>query len=311
MGIPVNKIIKYINNPRLVVPLLGSKGYLRFLSDETYLKISYRAFIGEKLDLNNPESFNAKLQWLKIHDRNPMYKVMVDKYAVREYVASVIGPQYLVKLYFYGDSVLDIDINELPKKFVVKKNNDSGGVSICLNKNFFDLNAAQKKLQENKSNVFYHYGREWPYLDVPQKIIVEEYLEVEEGKELLDYKFLCYNGKPLFAFVCSGRTSSLCVDFYDTEWNHLPFTRHYPNSVNPILPPTQLNLMLELASKLSRGIPFVRVDFYEVDNHVYFGELTFYPGSGFEEFSPVQFDYELGKYIDLKLAYEFASRDGN
>lgn len=278
-----------------------SKGYLNILNDTIYLKILYYLKIGKKLNLNNPKSFNEKIQWLKLNDHNPDYTIMVDKYAVREYISKKIGSKYLIPLIGSYDNFNQIDINKLPDKFVIKCNHDSGGVFICDDKEKFDFKEAKKKIEYKLKRNYFYSGREWPYKNVIPKIVVEEYI----GKDIIDYKVMCFNGKPEIIFTCSERHSEgLKVTFFDLDWNRLPFSRHYPSSTKSIAKPQNLMTMIELSKKLAKDIPFVRVDWYEENGNLYFGELTFYPGSGLEEFNPDEWDNKLGDLIDLSVVKE-------
>ena len=271
------------------------------MSDELYLKIWYRQRIGRKLDLKEPKGFNEKIQWLKLYDRNPDYIKMVDKYEAKKYVSSIIGEQYIISTLGIYDKFEDINFEELPNKFVIKCTHDSGGVVICKDKNALDFNKAKKKINKCLKKNYFYEGREWPYKNVKPRIIIEEYMENQDKSELQDYKIMCFNGKAKCSFVCSERnTNGLKVDFFDLDWNKMPFERHYPNSDKKIKKPQNYDLMIKLAEKLSKNIPFVRVDFYEINGKVYFGELTFYPGSGMEEFTPEKWDFELGSWLTLQ-----------
>lgn len=272
------------------------------LPDNIYLKLMYKVMTGQKLDLNNPKTFNEKLQWLKLYDRNPLYTTLVDKFAVREYIKDKIGEEYLIPL-LGGPwkSVDEIPFDTLPNQFVLKTTHDSGGVVICKNKAEFNIQAAKEKLNKSLKHNFYYGGREWPYKNVPPQIIAEKYMVDESGEELKDYKLMCFNSKVKASFVCSDRFSKdgLKVTFYDSDWKRLPFERHYPASKVDIDKPKSYEEMVHIAEKLSENMKFVRMDFYEINGKVYFGEFTFYPGSGFEEFNPPEWDEELGKWIEL------------
>lgn len=293
-------------NPRLIVPFLGQRKIMSLMPDAMYLKITYRAFIGEKLDLVNPRGFNEKLQWLKLYDRNPAYTSLVDKCSAKELVAERIGEQYIVPTLGVWKSFDQIDFNKLPNQFVLKTNHDSGTVIVCSDKKQFDLTAAKKTIDRSLSKNFFYVGREWPYKNITPVVFAEEFLSQGNSQnELIDYKFLCFNGEVKCLFVCTGREKDdLRVDFFDKEWNPLPFERHYPKA--DMLPerPQTLEEMIVLSEKLSQGIPFVRVDFYYTGERIYFGEMTFYPGNGTEEFSSREWDERLGSWIDLSLVKE-------
>ena len=270
------------------------------VSDRTYLKLQYRACVGKKLNLNRPTGFNEKLQWLKLYDRNTDYIRMVDKCDVKEYVANAIGDEYIIPTLAVWERAEDITIDELPEQFVLKCTHDSGSVVICKNKADFDLEKAKAQLAiALQKNMFWH-GREWPYKNVKPRIIAEQYMSDDSG-ELSDYKFMCFNGTVKCSFVCTERFSGkgLHVTFLDKDWKVMPFERSFPSVKEGLPKPLNYEKMVELAEKLSAGIPFVRVDFYEVDNQIYFGELTFFPGNGTETFQPKEWDDILGSWIEL------------
>jgi hypothetical protein len=257
----------------------------------------------KELDFENPQTFNEKLQWLKLYDRKPEYTMMVDKYKVRDYIAEKLGEEYLIPLLGVWDDPDDIDFDALPNQFVLKCNHNSGtGMCICKNKSKLDIKKVKKELKKGLKENYYLTGREWPYKDVPRKVIAEKYMKDNSAtEELTDYKLMCFDGKVKCSFVCSERfsKSGLKVTFYDTDWKVMPFERHYPKSRNPIKKPYGYEKMVELAEKLSKNIPFVRVDFYEINGKIYFGELTFFPGTGLEEFTPFDWDKTLGSWIKL------------
>ena len=292
-------IFKYILHPKKVIlEIINRLGPL--LSDKLYIKIRYRLTIGKKLDLKNPKTFNAKLQWLKLHDRNPEYTTMVDKYLVKNYVANIIGKEYIIPTLGVWNSAEEIDFDTLPNQFVLKCNHNSGlGMCVCKDKSKLNIPAVKQSLNEGMRQNFYLYGREWPYKNVKRKIIAEKYMEGSDGKPLVDYKLMCFNGKVKCSFTCTERENDLKVTFFDNNWQRLPFERHYPASKIEIPKPLKFNKMKELAETLSKNTRFLRVDFYEIDQKIYFGELTLYPGCGYEEFSPEKWDGILGDWIQL------------
>lgn len=299
----MSRIGKLVKNPFLAYDLAAGMGLTRWVGDEVHLRLMYRANMGCWPDLESPKTFNEKLQWLKLHDRNPLYTTLVDKYRVKQWVSDRIGEQYVTKTYDVWDSVDEIDLSGLPDRFVLKTNHDCGGIAICGDRAAFDFGAAKKKLDAHLHTNYFWRTREWPYKNVKPCIFAEEYLEPNPVKnDLVDYKIMCFGGKARCAFTCEGRgEGDLRVDFFDLDWNRLPFTRHYPNSDSPVPRPAGLERMIELSERLSQDIPFVRVDFYEVGSDLYFGEMTFYPGSGMEEFNPEQWDEELGTWVELPL----------
>lgn len=274
------------------------KKMIRCLPDSLYISLQYYHHFYSFPNFKNPQKFNEKIQWLKLHDRKPQYTMMVDKYAVKEYVASVIGKQYIIPTLGIWDCAEDIDFNVLPEKFVLKCTHDSGSVVICRDKSCFDIEAAIQKLNKGLMRNGFWYGREWPYKNVKPRIIAERYL-TDNPK---DYKYFCFNGIPRIVLVCSERFSDggLKEDFFDENWNHLDLCRpNHGNSKEKIEKPENHELMMSLAAELSKDIPFVRIDFYEVEGIVYFGEITFYPASGFEGFKPEEWDCKLGEWIEL------------
>ena len=299
MGDGMN-IINFIKNPSDIIIVFAEKNILR-ISDKRFLKILYKNKMGKKLNLKNPNTFNEKLQWLKLYDRNPDYTKMVDKYEVKKYVAKTIGEEYIIPTLGIYNDFDEINFEKLPNQFVIKCTHDSGGNIICKDKTKLDFKNARKKIGKCLKRNYYNAGREWPYKNVKPRIIIEKYMQDGIQDELMDYKFMCFNGKVKCSFVCSERyeKDGLKVDFYDLNWNKMPFQRHYPNSNKDIPKPKNYELMIQLAEKLSKEIPFVTVDFYEINGKVYFGELTFFPGSGFEEFTPEKYDKILGDMLEL------------
>lgn len=293
-----------INTKKLsykIFMFLKHRNYTDILSDKLYLKIIFKLRLGYSLDLKNPQTFNEKLQWLKLYDRNPKYIQMVDKYEVRKYISENIGEEYLIPLIGVYNRFEEINFEELPNQFVIKCTHDSGGVVICKNKSKFDIRKAKEKIKKSMKRNFYYSGREWPYKNIKPKIIIEQYMEDKKAKELIDFKIMCFNGIPKFSFTCFERyNDGLKVTFYNLSWEKMSFERHYPSSTKNIEKPKNYELMLELSKKLSKNIPFVRVDWYEINGKLYFGELTFYPGSGLEEFKPFSWDKKLGNLLSLE-----------
>jgi len=288
------KLLNYIIK---IICYIDCKGYLH-LDDKLYLKLRFKQKMCKKLNLENPKTFNEKLQWLKLYDKKDIYTKMVDKYDVKEYVSNMIGDEHIIKTLGIYDDFDEIDFDKLPGQFVIKCTHDSGGIVIVKDKTKFDIKKARKKINRCLKHNYYYFGREWPYKNIKPRIIIEEYM----GENLNDYKIMCFNGEPYYSFVCTDRNSSqgLHVTFFDDKWSKMNFERHYPSSNKKIDKPINYDKMLELSRVLSKSIPFVRVDWYEINNKIYFGELTFFPGSGFEEFTPEEWDYKLGDLIDLE-----------
>lgn len=275
----------------------------RIIPDEFYLKIVYKGYMNKRLNLDAPKTFNEKLQWLKIHDRNPLYTKLVDKYEVRKYIADTIGEEYLIPLVGGPwSSFNEIDFDNLPNQFVLKCNHDSGGLVICRDKSELNIEAVRKKIDKSLKRNFFWIGREWPYRNIKPCIIAEKYMVDESGYELKDYKIFSFDGEPKALFVACDRnseTEETTFDFYDMNFDHLPFTNGHQNSNKKIERPPSFEIMKLLASKLSKWIPQVRVDFYDINGKVYFGELTFSHWSGMVPFIPEEWDCIFGNWILL------------
>lgn len=276
------------------------KYLMRYIPDKTYLQIYYFLQFGKLCDFKNPTTFNEKLNWLKINNRDSLYTKLVDKYEVKEYVEKVIGGGYTIPTLGVWEHFDDINFDMLPDQFVLKCTHDSEGLVIVKDKSKMDKNAAREKIETALRHNFYYVGREWPYKNVHPRIIAEQYMEDHIDKELRDYKFYCFDGIPKIMYIASNRNSGhVNFDFYDMEFNHLDITQKYPNASEPLRKPKHFKEMIGLAKKLSNGFPHVRVDFYEVDRKVYFGELTFFSMSGLTPFKPAKWDKIMGSWLTL------------
>ncbi len=275
----------------------------RFFPDRKYLEILFPLRTGYTLNLECPQSFNEKLQWLKLNDHSPKYQQMVDKVEAKKYVANIIGEEYIIPTLGVYKSPDDIEFDALPDQFVLKCTHDSGSVFICTDKDNFDRKTVVRKLRKCLKSNYYPYNREWPYKHIRPRIIAEKYMENPGCRELLDYKIYCFHGKPMYCQVVSDRKTRKSMDFFDCNWNHQPFhkSKEYPFALKTPTMPENYAQMLELARKLSEGITFVRVDFYEIKGKVYFGELTFFPASGMGGFEPMEWDYKFGDLIHLPI----------
>ncbi len=294
---------KYIFNKNYRFLINSELHFYDKMPDEKFLKKKFKAVMGKGLDLENPITFNEKLQWLKLYDRKPEYTMMADKYEVRKYIANRLGEEYLIPLIGVWDNPDDIDFDKLPDKFVLKCNHNSGlGMCICKDKSKLNIKKVKRKLKKGLKQDYYLTCREWPYKEIKRKIIAEKYMEDSTG-ELMDYKFMCFNGKVKCIFTCTERfdNDGLKVTFFDTNWRKLNFKRHYPTSEIDISKPENLDEMICFAEMLSKDINFLRVDFYNINGKIYFGELTFFPGSGYEEFTPESVDEELGNLINITV----------
>lgn len=293
-------LMKLIKKPHYLIVLLGYRGFFKWMSDETYLKIAYSCKFDKKLNLQNPTTFNEKLQWLKLNDRNHKYTMFVDKYEVRRFIEKKIGKKYLIPLLGVWKDVEEINFDELPNQFVLKCTHDSGSLVICNDKSKLDLTKVKKKLNKFLKRNYYWGGREWGYRNINPRIIAEKYMVDESGTELKDYKFFCFNGTPKIIQVDFDRFKSHKRNLYNTNWEYIPAALQYPTEPQKrISKPQNLDEMLRLAELLSENIPFLRVDFYSINDRVFFGELTFFPGSGHEKFYPEKYDDILGDWLQL------------
>ena len=295
------KIIKkLIQKPKLILYILDRINFIR-IRDSLYLKLSFEYNMNKKLNLENPETFNEKLNWLKLYNRKEEYTNLVDKYEVKKYIANTIGEQYIIPTLGIWEKFDDIDFDRLPNQFVLKCTHDSGSTIICKDKNKFDKKTAKKKIEKALKKNFYYICREWPYKNVKPRIIAEKYMVDESREELKDYKIFNFNGECKVIEVDYNRFENHKRNFYTPNWDYIDLRILYPNDPTHIIEkPKKLNLMLELANKLSQNIPFVRTDFYSIDDKIYFGELTFYHEAGYGKFYPEEYDKIFGKWINLE-----------
>lgn len=298
----IQKIAKALFNEKYRFIVASNRGCCQKTSDKDFLHKKFNYTVNRNLDLDNPKSYNEKLQWLKLYDRKPEYTRMVDKYEVKKLVSELIGEEFVIPTIGVWDKFDDINFDSLPEKFVLKCTHDSGGLVICKDKSHFDKKAAKKKISKCLKRNYYYSHREWPYKNVKPRIIAENYMEDTKTAELRDYKFFCFDGDVKALFVATERQKAgeeVKFDFFDENFNHLPVKQGHPNAeVTPEMP-ERFEEMKRLASVLSQNIPHVRVDFYEVDGKVYFGEMTFYHFSGFVPFEPEEWDYKFGEWIEL------------
>lgn len=277
----------------------------RLLPDKSYLSLKFYKEFGRFPNWKNPQTFSEKLQWLKLYDRKPEYTVMVDKYAVKDYVASRIGSKYVIPTLGVWDKLEDIEWNKLPNQFVLKTTHGGGneGVVICRDKTTFDRQKAIRVLQESLLCDLFEIWREWPYKNVPKRIIAEKFIEPNpETKDLSDYKFFCFDGEVKGLFVATERQNpneEVKFDFFDADYNHLPFRQGHDHA--KVMPPKPKNfeLMKQLSERLSKGLTHVRVDLYDVGDKVFFGEMTFFHFSGMVKFEPEEWDYKIGEWLNL------------
>lgn len=276
-------------------------GFFRFMPDEKYLKKAFKCYAGYSPDLLNPKTFNEKLLWLKLYDRRPEYTTMVDKYAVKKWVAERIGKEYIIPTLGVWEHFDDIDFDIFPNQFVLKSTHDSGGLVIVKDKNNFNKSAAKKIIERRLKQNYYYIWREYPYKNVPPRIIAEPYMICKNGNPIAEYKIFCFNGKAKMILVCKGAAHSpgRTNDYCDLDFNRLPFTSLNRNSAGKLERPAQMDKMIELAETLAENTPQIRVDLYLCDDKIFFGELTLYHNSGICPIEPYEWDIQLGSWINL------------
>lgn len=316
MATTTENIVQTIRHPSRLYLLATKLGLTNGVSDEEHLKRTFKIRMGYPLDLDDPRTFNEKLQWLKLHDRNPLYTTLVDKAAVKDWVAERAGPEYVTPIYAVWDRAEDIDISGLPRSFVLKCNHDSGGIAICRDKDDFNLASAKRLLASHLKKNWYWVGREWAYKDVRPCILAEEFLdpakagggvchdgEVAERSDTYDYKFFCFDGEPRFVLVSYGLSNHEALlqrRFLWMDWSPAPFS--YGSSASlPAMPsqPQCFDEMVRLARLLSEGIPFVRVDLFQYEGRPRFSEMTLYPNAGWTPFEPAEYDRIIGDMLQL------------
>ena len=269
----------------------------RYWPDKLYLSLYYRLTFHRQLHWRNPQTFNEKLSWLKIYNRRPEYTQMADKYAVKQHVANLVGGGYIVDNLLVTDSWDEIDFSVLPERFVIKCTHDSGGAFVCRDKNTFDFEGTRQIIERNFKRNYFFPCREWPYKNIQPRIIIDRYLDDHTGNELRDYKWWCFNGVPTYMY-CTIKGKDVYENFYDMDFKPVAIDHGFPRHQPEFERPANFELMKELATKLSQGIPFVRVDFFDVEGKVYFGEFTFYDWAGLRPFGG-DWDKKLGALIKL------------
>lgn len=298
----LKKLKKYCADSSYRFVVNAALGLYHSMPDRDYLERKFEALMGTPLHLDAPQTFNEKLQWLKLYDRKPEYTMMVDKYRVREYITQKIGAEYLIPLLGVWDSPDEIDFAALPEQFVLKCNHNSGlGMCICKDKSTLDLRKVRRELRKGLRQDYYLPGREWPYKDVPRKIIAEKYMIDNDVNELRDYKFFCFRGEVKCFKVDFDRFIDHRANYFDPNGNPMPFGEVVcpPKPDKQLVLPENLGKMISLAENLSGDVPFLRVDFYNIHGRIYFGELTFSPASGMGRFIPEEWDAILGSWLQL------------
>lgn len=302
----VSKAVTAIKNPRFIVLYFLHK-FTHFIKDDRkYAEWCYRFERNGKIDILNPKTFNEKIQWMKLYYHNPILTKFVDKYEAKFLVADKIGQEHIIPTLGVWDSFDDIDFSTLPEKFVLKTTHGGGslGVVVCTDKSSFDMQAAKSKLNASLKSDYYQY-REWAYKNVKRRIIAEKFMsdDSENNKNgISDYKFYCFNGVPKFLYMSQGLEvhETARISFLTMDWQFAPFRRidFAPFEQLPAKPRT-FDQMIEVCKKLSSGLPFVRVDLYEIDQQVYFSEMTFYPCNGSMPFYPQEWDLKTGEMFEL------------
>ena len=292
---------KFLTDPMTRLNILSHYKLLTWMSSETFLRKAFRYSMGRELDLENPVTYTEKLQWLKLYDHRPEYTRMVDKYGVKQYVAERLGEEHVIPVLGVWERAEDIDFDSLPQRFVLKTTHDSGGIVVCKDKSKLDIEAARKRMKRFLKRDYYEHKREWPYKDVKPRIMAEKYMEDTRQGELRDYKFFTFGGEPRVLYIAQGRGKGgeTVADFFDMDFNHLPFTIDHDMADVPPEKPVQFEEMKRMAALLSQGTPQLRVDFYEVDGQIYFGEMTFFHCSGLNPFHPEQWDRTFGDWVTL------------
>lgn len=291
------KIRRYLKNPYYALGDDLIQAHPNWMSDKYFTKVFWHQVMDYPLDLKHPATFNEKIQWMKLFDHNPRYPDLIDKLKVKDWVKDMIGEEHVIPTYAVYDNPDDISLSNLPDRFVLKCNHDSGGIVICKDKASFDLKTAKQILWKSFNRSFYEEYREWPYKVIEKKVFAEAYIEDSKSRDLPDYKFFTFNGVPHFMFIASGRQSSgeVQFDFFDMNGVRLNVRNVHPNHTGTVPLPETFDTMKELAQRLSSEFKQVRVDFYEADGICYFGEMTFFHGAGFMMFDPVSFDKEMGR----------------
>ena len=296
----MNKFIKLFTDPYWAFGVILQRVFSRLITDDRlYIKLDYFSGMKRFPDLEHPKTFNEKLQWLKLNDKHKEYTRLVDKYEVKKYVSDILGEDVIIPTLGVWDRFEEIDFEKLPRQFVLKTTHDSGANVIVKDKNELNIEDTKKILKRSlEHNPFYRH-REYPYKHVKPRIIAEKFMVDESGTELKDYKFFCFDGEVKFLFVATDRPVDTRFDFFDTDFNHLPFKQGHPWAKKEIKKPENFEEMKRIASILSKGIPHVRVDLYNINGHIYFGEMTFFHFAANVPFEPAEWDKKIGSWLKL------------
>lgn len=293
------KIARAIRNPRQGISSMLRKLPPSWLSDRAFIRYDFCHYMGRFPDLYHPVTFNEKLQWLKLHDRRPLYVELVDKYLAKEHARALLGDEFIIPTLGVWDSFDQIDFQTLPDQFVLKTTHDKGGEVIVRDKDRLDLPSARLKLQTHLARNYFYAHREWPYKNVRPRIIAEQYIHDPDHPQLTDYKFFCFDGRCRMILVCTDRDTRPRYGFFDTSFRQFPFSQGRPLGDRQVCPPPDLDRMIAIAERLSAGIPHVRIDLYSVQRRIYFGEYTFFTSAGSEAFDPPAWDATIGSWLSL------------
>ncbi len=297
------KAYQFLLKPRLLYvhfALNKLRNNAKSFDDRSFITRMFKIKIGKKLDLDNVVLFNEKMQWLKLFNRKQVYTTMVDKHAVKKYVSDIVGNEYVIKELGAWDHYYDIDFEALPNQFVLKTTHGCGDMLIVKDKNKCDFSKYNSSFETSLSKSYYYVAREWPYKDVPPKIIAEELIVDQNYEHLPVYKFFCFDGEPYICQVIQNdKQRNETIDYFDMDYNKLKLRQNYPNSKKPLPKPEKYKEMQELCRQLTKGIPFVRCDLYYANNKILFSEFTFFSDAGFEPFHPKKWDLVLGEKIKL------------
>lgn len=298
------KAIKYVTDKQYRFMAFSAHHLYDRLPDEEYLKRIFRIRMHYELNLDEPRTFNEKLQWLKIYNRKDEYTLMSDKYEVKKYVSDIIGTEYIIPTYGVWEKAEDIEFGKLPSQFVLKCTHDSGGIEICRDKSKLNVECCKKRLNECLKKNYYLKFREWAYKDIKPRIIAEKYMKCKSEDSLIDYKFFCFNGEPLFICVSKGleNHATAVMGFYDLDGKEMSFYRSDYKPYHGVIMPIELDEMKRISKRLAKEVnsPFVRIDLYSINSQVYFSEITFFPCAGMIPFEPATIDIKLGKLIKLE-----------
>ena len=300
-----NNFFETILNPRQVALVFMVKTS-KWWKDETYVQILHWLRIGKKMDLKNPKTYNEKCNWMKLHYHHPLFTKMVDKYEAKKIVAEKIGEEHVVKCYGVWNHFDEIDFNKLPKQFVLKCTHDSGSVCVVKDKETMDKDAIRMKMEKGLKRYYFLQERGWPYKDVKPRILAEEYIPSLGKPESIEWKLSCFDGEVKFSTRCGGIAHQALKlrsnDHYDRSWNRMEWYAYYEPTDQDYPKPPFIEELIKYSEQLSQGIPYLRVDWYVVDNKIFFGEFTFYTWAGFCKFIPEEWNNTLGNWITLPEA---------